>query len=294
MGAICGKTKKTNKIKNCEPEHIVSVIFDDKEDKEAYKEKIQRVMTDNPFLYAILEMTQKKTEMLTQSYLNASKLQDNKLQLSDFKNYNEYSKDLNFQELIIKISKNYIQWSEFNSKLGCCVKDAWLIAVTKYAIRFLGRVNFFLRFGQECGVDVVSKNIWDKEIEDTVAYMNEKENDYTRIAWTNQFERNLTMMIYGHVYLNSNEFDEGVVKNAVDVDQFDWKKSVFGPEDWKTFFQLDVSSEPNAKLPENAESIMNEDGNIFKGSESLQVFHTHILTYVPNKLKNWKGDLDLT
>jgi len=65
---------------------------------------------------------------------------------------------------------------------------------------------------------------------------------------------------------------------------------VFGIDDWKEYFGLDFSGAPGANL-DNMESLMNADGNIFLGAENAKVFHTHVLTYIP---ENFGAGKDIT
>lgn len=273
MGACVSSKNSGAKVK---PD---SKQVNSEEDLDRAVKKLQR---ENPFLAAIMHLTKNKTSHLNNSMLNASTLMEPKINPSDFKGFNTYEKDLDFYQLLLTYSKKYLNWSEIKETLGDCRKDAWFLALVKYAFKFLGEVNFMMKFGEYTNIDYMQPNIWDKEIDEAVALLNNDKGDRSLIAWTNQFESNLILMLYYNI-TDTEAYDSLAYKNF-NKDQTDWKESVFGPEDWNEYFGIDVSGEENSALPAEIEEAMNADGTIFTGSEDCKVFHTHTLTYIPKKL----------
>ena len=244
MGALCGKhtnkvqvenqSNKTNQaqpliVGDEKPQRVQSIVMGDPNETDAQFQKMKTLKEDNPFLHAMLFLTQGKTEMMEHYDENAEQIQGVSIEILDYKKYNEYNTNLDFNGLILSISKKLINWVEFKSKMGDCRKEPWLMAVTKYAYKFQGRTNFVLRFGQDYAIDVESKNIWDAEIEEAIKSINKTDRvqeecidcnlykkkdqegtgDKSKLVWTVEFERNMLMMFYHNE--DSEIFDNNLI-----------------------------------------------------------------------------------
>jgi len=89
---MCGKPVKSNQVKNSSKDEA---------------EVKRRLIKENPFLAAIIQLTENKTEHLKCSNTNAKLLREPTLELKDFKQFNTYSKSLDFEELLLTYSKKY-------------------------------------------------------------------------------------------------------------------------------------------------------------------------------------------
>ena len=131
------------------------------------------------------------------SLLNAGTLEPSKLTIEDIKSFNTYEPTKrSFKDLIHFWAKEFHTTTQVSATLGDCRRDVWALALCKWAWKWLGEINFYLNFGENTGFVFGEPNVYDKDIDEALALMNDKKNDHKEVAWTYEFCHNLRTIFY--------------------------------------------------------------------------------------------------